>query len=294
MKSKSDNWLVNGIKITYFESGPDGPAFTDWPSIRGMITLIFCLQGKLLIRNRSLADALELSDNQHNMYFSREAGQKIILTGFPVKWFAVQFPKESFLSIADATDAAVKQFVNQLVSDKPALFSASPLTMNMDLLTGIRAILSCNYPDSLKRMFVFSKAVELLVLQIESLSRSTSRKSTYIKKEYDRERILFARDYLVKHIENPPTLSELSRLAGINEFKLKNGFKEVFNQPVFAWLADFRLETARNELMKKSKTVTEIAFELGYSSPQHFSTAFKRKFGVPPGKMNPGLRNGGG
>ena len=105
---------------------------------------------------------------------------------------------------------------------------------------------------------------------------------TYIKKEYDRERILFARDYLLKHIENPPSLPELARLAGINEFKLKNGFKEIFNQPVFAWLADVRIETAMAELMKKNRPITEIAFELGFSSPQHFSAAFKRKYGVPP------------
>ena len=117
-------------------------------------------------------------------------------------------------------------------------------------------------------------------------NKTGGRKVTFIKKEYDRERIRFARDYLIRHMENPPSLAELSRLAGINEFKLKNGFKELIGLPVFAWLADYRLETARNELMKNCKTVTEIAFELGYSSPQHFSTAFKRKFGVPPGKIS--------
>jgi AraC family transcriptional regulator, transcriptional activator of the genes for pyochelin and ferripyochelin receptors len=285
MKSKSGNWLVHDIKITCHESGSDGPTVVDWPGIPGVITMMFSLQGKLSIRENSQANSLELSHNQHNMYFFSEPGRKIIMTGLPVKWFAVQFSKKSFLSIADTTNVAVKQFVDRLVSDKAAIFSASPLPINMAHQTCINSILNCNYQDSLKRMFVLSKAVELLVLQIESPCRSTGSKGTYIKKEYDRERILFARDYLVKHIEYPPTLAELSRLAGINEFKLKNGFKEVFNQPVFAWLADVRLETARNELMKRSKTITEIAFELGYSSPQHFSTAFKRRFGVPPGKI---------
>ncbi|HBB92371.1 MAG TPA: hypothetical protein DC042_11800 [Bacteroidales bacterium] len=116
--------------------------------------------------------------------------------------------------------------------------------------------------------------------------RSGGRKVSCIRKEYDRERLLFARDYLIRHVENPPSLSELSRLAGINEFKLKNGFKELFGQPVFAWLADFRLDTARKELMKQSRPITEIAFELGFSSPQHFSTAFKKKYGVSPRQMH--------
>jgi AraC family transcriptional regulator, transcriptional activator of the genes for pyochelin and ferripyochelin receptors len=282
VKSKSGNGLVDGIRVTCHESGSEGPTVEGWPGNPRVITLMFCLQGKLSIEGNGISGAWELSDNQHNIYFTRETYLKISVRGMQVKWVTVQFNKKSFLSLADTTDAFVKLFVDQILADEQAAFSGSPLPIELVLMNCIHSILNCNYPDSLKRMFVFSKAVELFVLQAESLGRSTGRKVTYLKKEYDRERILFARDYLVKHMENPPTLPELSRLAGINEFKLKKGFKETFNQPVFAWLADVRLETARNELMKKSKSVTEIAFELGYSSPQHFSTAFKRKFGVTP------------
>jgi len=38
-------------------------------------------------------------------------------------------------------------------------------------------------------------------------------------------------------------------------------------------------------MLGAKKTVTEIALELGYSSLQHFSMAFKKKFGVSPNKM---------
>jgi AraC family transcriptional activator of pyochelin receptor len=50
-----------------------------------------------------------------------------------------------------------------------------------------------------------------------------NKKTQYIKKDYDKERIVFARDYLLKNIESPPTLTVLSRIAGINEYKLKGG-----------------------------------------------------------------------
>jgi len=282
MGGKSGNRLVNGIKIAYHEPGLSGPTVAEWPVPRNKITLMFCIHGKLSIGGHTMKGPWELSDNQHNIYFSGEADLKISAGEMEVKWFSVQFSKKEFLALADPADLRVKGFLNQIQAAQPALFSDSPLPIDWVLLNCIQSILTCAYPDSLKRMFLFSKAVELFVLQTDSLRRSAERKVTWIKKEYDRERILFARDYLLKNIENPPTLPELSRLAGINEFKLKKGFKEIFNQPVFAWLADVRLETARKELMKKSKTVAEIAFELGFSSPQHFSNAFKRKFGVSP------------
>ncbi|WP_343692749.1 hypothetical protein [Chitinophaga sp.] len=54
--------------------------------------------------------------------------------------------------------------------------------------------------------------------------------------------------YLIDNMKMPPSLSELSRIVGINEFKLKKKFKEVFNMTVFGYLADYRLGIARSLL----------------------------------------------
>jgi len=78
-------------------------------------------------------------------------------------------------------------------------------------------------------------------------------------------------------LETPPTLTELSRIAGINEFKLKKDLKKHLTKLFFEYLADVRLEIAKNDLLEKKKSITEIAFELGYSSLQHFSSAFQKE-----------------
>jgi AraC-like DNA-binding protein len=93
------------------------------------------------------------------------------------------------------------------------------------------------------------------------------------------------RDYLVDHAACPPSLTELAKIAGLNEFKLKKGFKEVFNTSVFAYLSDFKLNEARNELLSGATPIKEVAEQLGYSSVQHFTKAFKGKFGVSPGRV---------
>jgi len=89
----------------------------------------------------------------------------------------------------------------------------------------------------------------------------------------------------MNHLEEPPGLSELATIIGINEYKLKRGFREMFGNTVFGYLANARLEIAKNNLLENKKTVSEIAAELGYSSLQHFSSAFKEKFGISPGKL---------
>jgi AraC-like DNA-binding protein len=72
--------------------------------------------------------------------------------------------------------------------------------------------------------------------------------------------------------------------AGINEFKLKHGFKEVFKNTVFGYLSDYKLLKAKELLADSSKDIKSISDELGYSSVQHFSNAFSKKFGISPGK----------
>ncbi|MEC5142918.1 helix-turn-helix domain-containing protein [Chitinophaga sp. 212800010-3] len=46
-----------------------------------------------------------------------------------------------------------------------------------------------------------------------------------------------------------------------------------------------RFELARTYLLDREKTISEIAYMLGYSSIQHFSKAFRKKYGVAPGKL---------
>jgi len=123
---------------------------------------------------------------------------------------------------------------------------------------------------------------ELLILQQKCILEAESSKPVFVKNEYDKKRIIFARGYLLTHLDAPPSLPELVALAGINEFKLKRGFSELFNHSVFGYLADVRLQMARTALKQKQKSISQIAFESGFVSLQHFSAAFKKKYGVPP------------
>ncbi|MGL5889574.1 MAG: helix-turn-helix transcriptional regulator, partial [Bacteroidia bacterium] len=139
--------------------------------------------------------------------------------------------------------------------------------------------------EGVKLMYLYTRVIELLMLQQQSYLRTITPRPKIVKTEYDKERIVFARDYLLTHMDVPPTLPELASVAGINEYKLKRGFRELFDSSVFGYLADVRLQMARTALQQKQKTVTQIAFELGYASLQHFSAAFKKKFGVSPARF---------
>jgi len=104
----------------------------------------------------------------------------------------------------------------------------------------------------------------------------------FLENEADRDKIMLAREILIKQIGEPITIKELSRKVAINECYLKKGFKELFGTTVFDFYQSLRMEHAKFLLYEKGLTVTEVSLLLGYSSISHFSTAFKKHTGCKP------------
>ncbi len=82
--------------------------------------------------------------------------------------------------------------------------------------------------------------------------------------------------------DNIPTLVELSKRAHMGLTKFKDSFKLVFGLAPLQYRNRIRMEYAREELLKKNKTASELSYELGYSHPSNFTAAFKRYFGRVP------------
>ncbi|MBB6109824.1 AraC-type DNA-binding protein [Mucilaginibacter lappiensis] len=278
-------WIFNGIRMSYSESVFREQITLDWRGDMKMVTMYFSLKGKLLMVDKYLNKQFELNTNQHNLFYGNEAEGKMKVEELKMRSFMIQFTEDAFLNITRDGNDTLKRFADKILKGEPAALSADNLSINLAIQSCINAVVSCKFVGPLKKMFLLSKAIEILVLQAESYNQLLSPIKIYAKTDYDKERLVYARDYLMQHMEVPPSLSQLARAAGINEYKLKRGFKEMFGATVFGYLAESRLELAKIDLLEAHKSVTEIAFELGYSSVQHFSTAFKKKFGVAPSQL---------
>ncbi len=87
---------------------------------------------------------------------------------------------------------------------------------------------------------------------------------------------------LTDRIEHPWRLQELARLSGVSVPHLIQIFRREFGETPMKRLGRFRLEEARRQLRQTNKTVTAIAYDLGFASSQHLSRAFRMHFGCPP------------
>lgn len=78
------------------------------------------------------------------------------------------------------------------------------------------------------------------------------------------------------------TLDELAQEVGISRSALTERFARYLGQGPMAYLADWRLELAAESLRTTSRSVLQIAGEVGYESEAAFNRAFKRRFSTPP------------
>jgi len=217
---------------------------------------------------------------QHNIMY----GKRSVSKRKNDPHFMVEFSPAAFQTLAVTGNFALRDFAKRIKTGKDQSLSPHPFVLDAALQQCISAITHYQGSEDTKSTYLYARVLDLLWLQQENYIRAQQPHAVYVKTEYDKERIVFARDYLLTHMDAPPSLVQLAAIAGINEFKLKRGFKEMFNQTIFGYLADVRLDMAQRALREKQKTVTQIAFELGYASLQHFSAAFKKKFGIPPAK----------
>ena len=147
----------------------------------------------------------------------------------------------------------------------------------------VQQILQCPYEKITKRIFLESKVLELMALHIEQTQQPKLAKNNSHKlNSEDLERLHYAKEILQQSFENPPSLLELSHQVGLNDYKLKLGFRQVFNTTVFGYLLTFRMELAMEVLVTKTLSVQQEARKVGYAHAGYFSAAFKRKYGVNP------------
>jgi len=116
----------------------------------------------------------------------------------------------------------------------------------------------------------------------EQLVSETS--STYVmRNKKDVQTLLNIKQYISEHLDSPlPSLKQLAHDFGINEFKLKNGFKQLFGDSVFHYLKLKRLEKGHLLLSSTTFTLKEIAKMCGYKSTTHFVRNFRIHYGMPP------------
>lgn len=143
----------------------------------------------------------------------------------------------------------------------------------------IEAMFAAPYSGAGRSLFLESCALGLLAAQVEAMAPADGGTAEPLDR-----RLAEARSYLDAHLDSPPSILQLARICGMNDFTLKRAFKEAFGTTIFGYVRQRRMERAAGDL-HAGLPVAQAAAQAGYECPRCFSTAFRRHFGMLPSEV---------
>ena len=136
---------------------------------------------------------------------------------------------------------------------------------------------------SITETAVKSKMVESLKDPSSVVEAQKKEPPNVLLRPKDRKILRAIHDYIVHHVERPlPSLVEMAHQYGINEFKLKYGFKQLYGTTVFRFQKAERLRKGRMLLENTSLPIKSIMGMCGYVNSSHFAKDFRGAYGISP------------
>ncbi|WP_207436062.1 helix-turn-helix transcriptional regulator [Sabulibacter ruber] len=256
-----------------------------------LCSLLFVRQGSIILREKSDQSLCVACHHAQANLLCTQSCELLLEIGGPVQLFSLQLPDLTVRQLVLQELPLLASMLEQ-AAQKPLVTLERNLPITPLLQTVLDSIHQCEQTGLLKRIFLQAKILELLFLQLASCGIPASPAQATSLKEYDVEKIHLAKKLVEQNLQNPCSLIELAHRVGLNDFKLKKGFREVVGNTVFGYLHDLRMEAARRLLLEQHTTVSEVATEVGYKNPHHFTAAFRKKFGVLPSQLKRGALAG--
>lgn len=248
-----------------------------WPA--PMLTFVFCMAGTTRTRSACLASPVEMTAGKVYLhYFEAPVLDRSVPGERDFQAVVVRLSGEALFSLLDTGGAP---------ADLPGTMDRDRIFWNTQMDHAMKAILfqmfACPHQGLIRSIFLESKALELVAYTLEQfLGPSPLSPSRPAMLEDERERILKARELLIRQLKFPPALPELAGEVGMSHVRLTRGFKKIFGCTVFEYLRQERLAYARQLLAENRMSITQVAFEAGFCSSSHFASAFFKRFGTLP------------
>lgn len=244
---------------------------------RNIIHFYFCLQGSAIFGFGP--HYVRQIEKQHNYFFYNPD------TDLP---FQLKLePDTKIVALSITLESLHKLFTHDALpflkpeNVKTKFYDEREIPSHLYVL--LNQIFTVNLSESVAKLYYQGKVLELLALYFSEKKPDTE-SCPFLNDQETVRKIKHAKEYLLKNMETPPGLKELAKQAGLNEYQLKVGFKEIYGNTVFGYLLDHKLDHARVLLDSAKFQVNEVAYQIGYTNPSHFIASFKKKFGVTPKK----------
>ncbi len=81
------------------------------------------------------------------------------------------------------------------------------------------------------------------------------------------------------------SIEQFGKEVGMSRVQLHRKLKALSGKSASRYLRSVRLNKAKKMIEEQKGNVSEVAYSVGFSSPQYFASCFKKEFGYPPSDL---------
>ena len=143
-------------------------------------------------------------------------------------------------------------------------------------------------PENIRKGYHKVKVLELLLFLSGLEYKGESEERRY----FSRPQVTAAKEakkYLLAHLDEHITITELADMLGISSTSLKICFKGVYGDTINGYITNCKMQKAASLLKNTDKSVLEIAGIVGYNNGSKFAGAFRRVMNKSPNEYRKSL-----
>ena len=204
---------------------------------------------------------------QHNRLHFQNAGVYFSIDiHFPVYILSQKLPPLVLMN----------DFQKKVLHQQPAMLVPVNQVASRSLLTSLFQLMQAGKRSSIS---LHSRSMALLSLCMETISEHPVWEPVTLSMP-EAQAVYLARARMEENLKLDWTIKELTQLTGLNDYKLKTGFHQLYHSSPADYLRDIRMEKAWQLLSGKKYAVSQVAEEVGYTNLSAFSKAFKKYYHI--------------
>lgn len=143
--------------------------------------------------------------------------------------------------------------------------------------------LSSEYSPELKKLWAQARILDY-ISELSNYFCDRKKEPANAGKQI-RDRVNAVHEYLIQLEGKLPTIDAMAWQFGRSARALNEEFYAEYGESIFSFIVNHRLNSAYEAIKNSNVPLKQLAERLGYAHVNHFSAAFKKKFGHPPSKL---------
>ena len=247
---------------------------------------VFVIQGDVESRFENLREPIYFGKKQHNIQYNSSFSGTHVIHSPTFHACTITYHPDYLNSLVEQEPiGALSNFCKHLQKKTNFLAAENSLYWQQRIAELIKAIRECPFSGITRYIFTESKLLELFVLQMEQVNSLNANTAEECWSATDKEKLYAVKEYIANSYLEELSLKAITYRFGLNEFKLKKGYKYFFRTTVVGDIPRLRMQEAKQLLADRTMNVTDVAYHIGYNNLSSFSYAFKKMFGYSPGSL---------